>query len=380
MRGSRPWLVAASACVVLCAATSASAQSTTSCLTGGAAKVDADAAAIATARAAIDAACPCDEFDGTQGKGRAAYIGCAARVRDALLESGSLRSECAATVRKMTNVSTCGTRPAADAVVCVREVLSTGVVSCSIRSESRCKSTAQYVETACSNATHCADAADTNRDLRIGAPGDSGACAAPGATPQPPAQTPRPTATPRPTPTPTPRPTSGSPDPFPTGPGGAELARLVNEYRVSKGKPALPLSKAMMATAGAHVADLSAHPGTWGGSCNLHSWSNFGAPLYTGCCYTADHAQAACMWRKPSEISSGLGFARYPGNGYEIAFAGGGATPQQVLDAFKGSAPHNAVILNTGSWEFLNPYPAMGAAMLNGYAVVWFGDAADPWR
>ena len=48
--------------------------------------------------------------------------------------------------------------------------------------------------------------------------------------------------------------------------------------------------------------------------CNLHSWSDKGP--WSACCYTPDHAQAQCMWDKPSELTN------YPGNGYEISAAG----------------------------------------------------------
>jgi hypothetical protein len=280
------------------------------------------------------------------------------QVANALVASGSLRRQCRATVRRMSAGATCGAKPGA--ATCVRERTATGKVSCSVKPLARCASApGVYVERACA-ATHCIDAADSNGDLLLTA-ADSGHCT--GAS----------------MPQPTPQPTPGTPDPFPTGSGGERLAQLVNEYRVASGKPAIPLSRALMATAGAHVADLVAHPGTFGGSCNLHSWSNHGGGLWTGCCYTDNHAQAACMWQKPSQISSGLGFARYPGNGYEIAFLGGGATPEQVLQAFRGSPPHDDVLLSRGMWAPI-PFPAMGAAIQGAYAVVWFGDAADPWH
>jgi hypothetical protein len=35
-------------------------------------------------------------------------------------------------------------------------------------------------------------------------------------------------------------------------------------------------------------------------------------------------------------------------------------------------------MLSTDGWEFLDAHPAMGAAMLGKYSVVWFGDATDP--
>ena len=169
-----------------------------------------------------------------------------------------------------------------------------------------------------------------------------------------------------------------TPNPLATGADGKRLAELLNAYRVANGKPAHPLSQTMMATAALHVADLKAHPEIDSGACVPHSWSNSGGLLWTGCCYTLDHAQADCMWRKPREISAGLGMIQYTGNGYEIALRGyEGNTPEDVLEAFTNSAPHRAVMLSTGGWEFLDAHPAMGAAMLGSYSVVWFGDASD---
>lgn len=371
MRGSVRWFVAAMLGALLSAAAPATA-ATYTCLTGNTPVVAQDETQVWAARNAIDLMCPCAEYDGSPGRTRAAYRKCAKTVTDALIAGGHLRRQCRAALNRMSSHTTCGRPPSSDAVVCVRERLSNGAVSCTVKPRTRCKSApGVYVESACA-ATRCLDAADSNGDLLITA-ADSGRCTGGAASPTP-------TPTPKPTPTPTPHPTTGAPMPFPTGSGGARLAQLINEYRVSKGKAPLPLSQAMMAAAAAHVADLDANPGITTPPCSLHSWSQHEGGLWTGCCYTADHAQAACMWRKPSEISSGLGFPRYPGNGYEIAYAAVAATPEQTLEAFKNSPPHNAVILNTGSWAFLDPYPAMGAAMRGSYAVVWFGDATDPWR
>lgn len=350
---------------VLLAAASARAASP-ACLSGNAGQIAADQSAIESTRAAVGAMCPCTAYDGSQGKGRGAYGRCANTVIRAFVDGGILRKQCRAPVRRMSTKSTCGIAASKGAGVCVRRHMATGRVSCAIKTPaSRCTSNPGIVQSAvCSAHTHCIDAVDSNHDMRVAAPGDSGICNGTGSSP---------------TPTPTPRP-QGTPDPFPTGTDGQRLAQLINQHRVANGKAALPLSNTMMAVAGAHVADLAAHPGIVTATCNMHSWSNDSGGLWSGCCYTSDHAKASCMWNKPAEIATGLGFARYPGAGYEIAFRGGGATPEQVLEAFKNSAPHNAVILNTGGWAFLDPYPAMGAAMRDGHAVVWFGDSVDPWR
>ncbi len=154
------------------------------------------------------------------------------------------------------------------------------------------------------------------------------------------------------------------------------LCEEINAYRVSEGLDAVPVSVALMTVAEAHVADLSAHPEIAQGECNLHSWSE-GSPEWSGCCYTADHAQAQCMWSKPSQLTESWGANQYTGNGFEIA-AGGTGSPEAALAAWQGSPPHHAVILNDDIWADYSPWPAMGCGLLNGYAAVWFGDAVDP--
>jgi hypothetical protein len=146
------------------------------------------------------------------------------------------------------------------------------------------------------------------------------------------------------------------------------LAVLVNEYRQSQGLDPIPLSASLHQVAEVHVQDLEVNE-PQGGVCNLHSWSSAGS--WTACCYTADHAQAQCMWDKPRELTS------YPGNGYENAAGGGsGMTPERALEAWKGSPAHHAVILNQRTWT--RPWQALGAAVSDHYAVLWFGHEVDP--
>lgn len=319
-----------------------------------------DAQAIRNVRAWIDAVCPCADYDGSAGLDRRAYKRCAKSLVKTFVAGGSLRAECGGKVKRLTFKSTCGYPRSRSAAVCTHEALATGAVTCSIALPgAACRDTAGVDDaTRCAGYTHCIDAADTNGDLRIAAPGDSGGC---GRAPSP---TPRPTAT---------------PSPYATGALGKQLFDLVNHYRTARGKPAHPFSRTMGTTAAAHVSDLALHPQIDSGVCIPHSWSNFGGLLWTGCCYTIDAAQADCMWSKPRQISAGLGMQHYQGNGYEIALRGfEGITPQQVMDAFINSPPHQAVMLSSGGWQFLDTHPAMGAAMLGKYAVVWFGDATDP--
>ena len=117
------------------------------------------------------------------------------------------------------------------------------------------------------------------------------------------------------------------------------LCDAINQYRADRGLAPIAVSARLTQVARFHVEDLTAH-GTGAAGCNLHSWS-VGDPRWTGCCYTADHAQAQCMWRKPQEISA------YASSGYEIAAGGGGGiTPAQAVSLWDGSPGHRDVILN----------------------------------
>lgn len=102
-----------------------------------------------------------------------------------------------------------------------------------------------------------------------------------------------------------------------------QLIRMVNAYRVEQGLNPVASSPSLSQVAVDHVKDLERSPP--GGQCNNHSWSSAGK--WTTCCYTADHAQARCMWDKPREITGGA----YRGNGYEIAHHGRGALPRKGL-------------------------------------------------
>jgi hypothetical protein len=159
-------------------------------------------------------------------------------------------------------------------------------------------------------------------------------------------------------------------------PESIALCQVINDYRFSQGLAEVPISPALMTVAEAHVGDLTDHPDIVSGNCNLHSWSQT-STLWTGCCYTPDHAQAECMWNKPPEITASWGPNQYTGNGYEIA-AGGVSTPEEALGLWKGSPPHHDVILNADIWDGFSPWPAFGCGMKGGYGVVWFGDAKDP--
>ena len=145
-------------------------------------------------------------------------------------------------------------------------------------------------------------------------------------------------------------------------------------YRKKKGLPFIPLSKSLTYVAKAHVIDLSMNrPFTK--KCNMHSWSK--NPNWTDCCYTPDHKKGSCMRNKPRELTI------YTGNGYEIAFGftneeygGRTVTAELALSGWKSSKGHNAVILNKSAWK--SKWNAVGIGMYRDFAVVWFGNEADP--
>lgn len=149
------------------------------CLTGTAPAVASDPTQIAAVRAAIDSACPCAGFDGSAGKTHVSYVSCAKAVIQAQVQAGNLRTQCKATVKKYYANSTCGMSASAGAVPCIKTGATSGKVSCAIASAAKCtgqRGAQRY--TACPSFTTCIDAADTNHDLTIAAPGDSGSCAA----------------------------------------------------------------------------------------------------------------------------------------------------------------------------------------------------------
>jgi hypothetical protein len=153
-----------------------------------------------------------------------------------------------------------------------------------------------------------------------------------------------------------------------------ELATLINEYRAEKGLSQIELSSSLSYVAQVHAQDLLSNKDR-PSRCNLHSWSDKGD--WTSCCYTPDHKQSECMWNKPAELTD------YPGLGYEIAYFTTSTfntpllTAQDILNAWKGSSGHNAVIMNEGIWRSVS-WKAMGIGIYKGYATVWFGKEKDP--
>lgn len=163
-------------------------------------------------------------------------------------------------------------------------------------------------------------------------------------------------------------------------PQEAELARLINEYRGTKGLPPIQVSKSLTLVAQQHAWDSVNNSNAWpaapaGKTCNMHSWSGNVNPAlqqgtWTGVCYTDDHANMAGMHSKPREI------AGYPADGFENShWASAGASPAGAINGWKNSPGHNAVITEQDGW---GPFLALGVGISGQYAHMWVGQVADP--
>ena len=158
-------------------------------------------------------------------------------------------------------------------------------------------------------------------------------------------------------------------------PAEADLARQINEYRATKGLPAIAVSKSLTLVAQQHAWDSNTNGQPGGDECNMHSWTGKVNPAlqegtWTEVCYTDDHANAAGIWRKPREI------AGYPSDGYENShWASNGVSPTGSLTGWKNSPGHNAVITEQNGW---GPFLALGVGMNGNYAHMWVGTVADP--
>ena len=159
-------------------------------------------------------------------------------------------------------------------------------------------------------------------------------------------------------------------DPDPKSQEAVLLADAMNEYRMRHGLPAIAISPSLTKVAEMHVQDLhdnrpDREP------CNMHSWSSSSA--WTPCCFTERSPKDECMWNKPREITRG----RYSGYGYEIvAWLSDPIDPDSAIRLWEKSKGHHDMIMNRGNWSQVE-WRAMGAAMSEHYAVVWFGSERD---
>lgn len=157
----------------------------------------------------------------------------------------------------------------------------------------------------------------------------------------------------------------------------AELLRLVNEYREYHNLPPVANARSLNKVARLHAIDLVENrpaegQDSRGLDCSLHSWSKNGS--WTAGCYTQDHINANLMWDKPREISN----FSYNGDGYENAYATSDSevTPAKVLEAWKASPSHNAILLESGVWKGSNLL-SLGVGIYKNHAVIWVGSQID---
>lgn len=149
-----------------------------------------------------------------------------------------------------------------------------------------------------------------------------------------------------------------------------DLIVAINEYRASQGLEPIEASAKLNKVAQAHIQDLEQRDR--GAGCNLHSWSSASVD-WNSCCFQNRESDHACMWDKPWEISG------YDGNGYEIAIeldGPGSVDAELALENWIRSSGHHSVIINSDVWRTMH-WQAMGAAISDNYAVVWFGEVRD---
>lgn len=163
----------------------ASAAGTAACLKGDALGIAADDAQLRAVRIAIDGDCSCPAFDGSPTKTHKDYIACANAIVQAESAAGRLRTPCKKTAARYAKFSTCGFNPALNYEPCLVKANATGGVKCKLKPTTqpdgvtpndKCVSTAKTTAVGCPFETHCLDAGDTNDDLQIAAPGDTGLC------------------------------------------------------------------------------------------------------------------------------------------------------------------------------------------------------------
>ncbi len=136
------------------------------CLTG--ASMLGDQRGMATARANLETTCPC-----AAAKSRSTFRRCGKGVLAAAVGDATLRAACEKTAKRTIKTASCGTQQ----VPCGRVQPAADVVaSCKVRRASTCTDRTRFEQTACSDATYCADVVDwtagTCSDVR--APGPYG--------------------------------------------------------------------------------------------------------------------------------------------------------------------------------------------------------------
>ncbi len=162
----------------------------------------------------------------------------------------------------------------------------------------------------------------------------------------------------------------------------AELAVLINEYRMELGLRPLKVSKSLTKVARTHVKDSNENFEEMkraNKDINFHSWSDKGEWSSGTISKDSPLSDYEVGWDKPRELTN------YKGNGYEISTGYTLSksnnknelkiTPKQALDSWKSSPAHNNTIITEGHWKDLDTF---GVGIDGSYSHVWFGEEEDP--
>jgi hypothetical protein len=143
------------------------------------------------------------------------------------------------------------------------------------------------------------------------------------------------------------------------------LFNMINDIRLQNKMSVIPLSDKLCFVARIHIDDLiRSKPSAT--ECGLHSWSENGH--WSSCCHTKDPSGIKCMKSKPNELTG------YSGNGYELIYsADDKALPSEAADLWKQVDASLSMILCKGKWKGYQ-WKMMGVGIMEGYALLWFGD------
>lgn len=144
------------------------------------------------------------------------------------------------------------------------------------------------------------------------------------------------------------------------------LGNMINKMRLAEGLSPVSLSTSLTYVADVHTKDLYLNYNPFG-RCSLHSWSDKGR--WKPCCIIDDDLQG--MYDKPYELT------KYKSKGYEaVYYENTEITSGLVMEAWSRSEAVKDLILQRGKYQKMQ-WNAMGVAIFEGYACVWFGQLLD---
>jgi hypothetical protein len=147
-----------------------------------------------------------------------------------------------------------------------------------------------------------------------------------------------------------------------------ELYIMINEYRSKFGQPSIPLSRSLSWVARIHAQDLiynkpDKFPCTW------YSWSEKGR--WSPCCYKLKDPDYNCMFEKPFELTG------YKSDGYELIYReNNNISVDQPFEMWTAYNSSRSMLICTDKWEDFEWY-AIGVAVMDEYAILWFGQDPD---